>query len=267
MIGRRIIYLAVMLFSFYWVGAQNNGNVDIRKPIALDARALSGLDLKRVTNKDDPDRILHQKKLLWGENLGIFVVSSETKSVHWDSYGIEEFIYVINGRARLNPDDGEEVFFNPGDFFMAPLGYQGEWETQGGREFYYELSVIATDRSNTKVDETQIKPFTPTSEDLSGVNLPDSISVDGYSKVIYEGVQLSVELCAENPIEKAVMKTQEDELIYVIGGNIELVDSEQGEHTFYAGDFFLLPKGFMGNWKSEGHNLFRYMKITSSAVL
>ncbi len=259
----RIIFSSALLFCFIWVGAQKQSEAVFRRPIKLDVRALSGLDLKRVQNQDDPDRILHQKRLLWGDDLGVFVVSSETKAVHWDGYGIEEFIYVINGRARLNPDDGEERFYDPGEFFVAPLGYEGEWETQGAKAYYYELSIIATDRSDTTVNNNQIAPFDFSSELLSGVHLPDTLPIDGFVQTCYVGPQLTVELIAENPSEKTI-QFDEDALIYVLSGALSLEYEEEEVDRYYTRDFLIIPNGFKGLWSTEGHDIFRYIKVTST---
>lgn len=233
------------------------------RAISLDQRALSGLDLAPVRNASQPDRKLFQKKLLGGNDISVFVVSSETASAMQSDYGIDEFIFLINGRARINPDQGDEVFFTPGDFFMVPRGFDGEWETQGGTEFLHELSVITTQRAE-KVDSTLNLPLLIDKSKLAGIALTPSDAMPGveyYQDEIFRGSELNVDLEA---IESGVyeMTDGQEQLVYVIAGSVDVINSDGESQSFYAGDFFVLPQGFTGSLDCEGHHLFRSLRVT-----
>lgn len=45
-----------------------------------------------------------------------------------------------------------------------------------------------------------------------------------------------------------------NEFMYIIEGSVTLID-DSGEHTFRAGDSFVLPKGFSGTWKQDEYML------------
>jgi len=260
---KNLLYLFLLTCISTICGAQNSSKSTHLIPLKLDERALSGLDLKRVINDKEPDRVLHQKRLMRGKDLSVYVVSSETKTASWDDYGIEEFIFVINGRARLNPIGSEEVYFSPGDFFIAPLGYKGEWETQASGEHYYEISVIATKRKEKKGDHA-ILPVSISDELLSGIHIPNNVPEEGFVENVHTGAQLDVKLIAENSIRNQIIQIDEDELIYIIAGSVKLKDKEGIEQTFFRGDFFMLPAGYKGFKTTEGHSLFRYVRVTST---
>ncbi len=232
----------------------------IIKPIPLAPSALSGLGLKKVTSSADPERLLFQKMLFQGNEISVFVVASETKTANWEDYSIEEFIYVINGRARLSPTKAEERFYYPGDFFLVPKGYQGEWETQGGNSFYHELSVIANERDDTPSDSHN--PILMDKAKIAGINLtPAEGQAKNYNDVLHKGRDLTVSTQSESPQTIENFESSSEALIYIIAGALTL-EIEGGERfLFQTGDFFILPKGFRGTWTSEGHKLFRTLRV------
>ncbi|MBX2877745.1 MAG: DUF861 domain-containing protein [Saprospiraceae bacterium] len=232
----------------------------IIKPIPLDPAYLSGLGLKKVTSSADPERLLFQKMLFQGEDISVFIVASETKTANWEDYSIEEFIYVINGRARLKPSTAAERFYYPGDFFWVPKGYKGEWETQGGSSFYHELSVIANERDNsTHKDPT---PHLMDKALIAGLNLtPEADQTNSFYDVLQKGKDLTIYTQSESPQTLQDFENPTEQLIYIIAGALTL-EPEGGESmNFQTGDFFVLPKGFVGTWQSEGHQLFRTLRV------
>lgn len=232
----------------------------IINPIALDPAAISGLGLKKVTSSADPDRLLFQKMLYQGEEISVFVVASETKTAKWEDYSIEEFIYVINGRARLHPSGEAERFYYPGDFFWVPKGYQGEWETQGGNSFYHELSVIANERTNSS--SLDPRPVIMDKAKMAGMGLTPNRDQDGsFLDLLQRGQDLTISTQSEAPQTLENFQNKREQLIYIIAGAITL-KAEGGESThFQTGDFFILPKGFVGSWRSEGHKLLRTLRV------
>lgn len=239
----------------------------IIKPILLDKAALSGLNLKSVTNQAQPERRLFQKNLYRGSEISIYVVSSETAEADWDNYGIDEFIYVLNGRARLHPRNGTERFYYPGDFFFAPKGYTGEWETQGGTEFYHELSVIASKRPKEKVDSLQ-QPYLVDKLKLAGRGITPNKEEkkEAYKDILLEGTELAIHLEGELGITKSIITPLKEQLIYIVSGTLSLTPTDGEIQTFYTGDFLVLPAGFTGEWESNGHRLFRSLRVYKAEI-
>lgn len=246
---------------------KDDSSENIVQPILLDKTTLSGVDLKAVKNKNEPDRKLFQRNLFSGSEIAVYVVSSETKAAMQDNYGIDEFIYLFNGRARLNSKFGKEVLYNTGDFFITPKGFTGEWETQGGNEFHYELSVIAKNRPKTTNDAKDALPYLIDKSKLSGIGLTKIEMKDNseyYQDILYKGVELEIILEAENGQNKQIQKTIDEQLIYVIAGTVNITPKDGEPQIFYTGDFFVLPSNFSGNWESKGHHLFRTLRVKKS---
>ena len=271
--------LSVLLLSIFLFSCGNTQNTDnqsveqpsnaktIIQPIPLDKTALSGVNLKSVNDPKQPDRKLFQQNLFNGSEIAVYVVSSETKSAMQDNYGIDEFIYLYNGRARLNPKFGKEVIYNTGDFFLTPKGFTGEWETQGGNEFHYELSVIAKNRPKKTNEPNKALPYLIDKAKLSGIGLTKTAMKDNsefYRDVLYKGVELEIILEAEKGRTINMDETIDEQLVYVIAGTVSITPTGGKEQTFYTGDFFVLPRLFSGTWESKGHHLFRTLRVKKS---
>lgn len=267
-------HLLVLLFCFFFsstVYGQNDvpqsETQAVLEPVLLNKEALSGLGLKAVKAPWDPDRKLFQKALFTGKEISIFIVSSETKTATWKDYGIEEFIYVINGQARLKPFGGEDLFFPTGSFFVAPRGYDGEWETQGGVDYYHELSVITNKRPEQIPPGLPPVPYRLDETMLSGLGLSMS-KKDSTSQHFYDQLYIGHELTVWTESIETSTKTMEDpmteQLIYVISGNCTITAPNEIEKTFNAGDFFVIPQGFRGRFIYRGHKLFRSLNVKKS---
>lgn len=47
----------------------------------------------------------------------------------WHAFtGREEFCTLVSGRVRLVPEEGEAQEFGPGESFLIPEGFRGDWE-------------------------------------------------------------------------------------------------------------------------------------------
>lgn len=259
----KLIIFTVLIFSCLFISAQSD---KVLRAIPVDKEALSGLNLKAVKNKDQPDRRLFQQNIFWGKEIGVFVVSSETATARQENYAMEEFLYLLNGRSRMNPDNGEEVIFKAGDYFVAPKGFTGDWETQGGSEFILELSVIATNRPEVDVDPNQTLPVAMDQSILSGYGMPSTGDGQSAKKVLYQGVELTVEVEAYKNGMHAVGEGMKEQLMQVLAGKVQITDSEGELQTFYKGDWFILPNDFKGQMEMQAHGLFRVLRIMRSPV-
>jgi uncharacterized cupin superfamily protein len=255
---KKLVMLFFLLLISCFIYAQNTVvDSTIIHPISFDKKVLSGLDLKAVQSSTQPDRKLFQKRLFKGEEIGVYLVASETASATWTNYTIDEFIYVLNGRARLKPQNGVDNFFHKGDFFFAPKGYKGDWETQGGASYYYELSVVGMNRSKTEA-KNSIIPIHFDKAKLSGLM---TAKEKEFSECLYKGVQLTVILESELPIKRRLIHTAKDVFIQVLSGSVKLTSKDGSHHTYYNNEAFVLPKGFSGTWESYGFEVFRSLQV------
>ncbi|MEM6348151.1 MAG: cupin domain-containing protein [Bacteroidota bacterium] len=252
----------ILLLGFVYSLSAQNDTEEIIRPLLLDKATLSGEDLKPITNPNEPERQFFQKNLYRGPEISVYIVSSETWPGQMNNFGIDEFLFVLNGRARISPLHGTERVFQRGDYFFAHRGYTGGWETQG--EYYYELSVITTQRADSSEKLTGRLPELLDRAKLSGFGLTkvdSSGSAERYHDVLASGVELSVSVEAETPQKREIANPLPEQLVGVLTGKIILTAADGQSDTFYAGDWFVLPQGFTGSWESMGHRHCRTLRI------
>lgn len=257
----------VRTFSFFFCLSISVGSllaqtdaVTIVKPILLDKEALSGIGLQKIDLKDDPDRDFFQRRLYAGEDLSIYIVSSESWKTSFDNFSFDELVYILNGEAKVKPEGGKEQTFHSHEFFSIPKGYKGSWEVLAGDNYHYELSVIATKR--TPLDDT-VRINSPRLLDKSKISGIDIIRKEKgkYEEVLSKGVELTVYIRSEYPNISDIVELESDQLFYILSGQVEIEDLVETKHAFYTGDFFILPKNFKGKWKSRGHGLFKTIVV------
>jgi uncharacterized cupin superfamily protein len=256
----RIVYLfaltclVIMMSSVF-------ADTEIIEPVLLDKAILSGLNLDPVTaDWAPPDRELFSKRVYSGKNFDVSVMAGNTAKTHFKNYDIDEFVYVINGQATLTADDGEAQTFKTGDFFMVPKGFSGEWHSQGNK-YYQELIVIMKDRSDV-VSKGDTRPFLIDKTKISGLGIekiswaaaPDR---EMYREVLYDGSELDVAIVSGSTATTIFSKPMSEEFVYVANGTATLTPNGGKPHTFYTGDFFVVPEGFIGSWTSTGNHLYR----------
>lgn len=231
-----------------------------QKPIPLDKSALSGQGLKKVELKHEPDRSFFQRNLYRGEDLSIYIVSSQSWKARMDNFSIDEYVYIFNGKSRAKPDKGEDMYFHSGEHFFIPKGYTGEWEVMAADNYHYELSIITTRRaSKANISKSQ-KPELLEQDKLSGLDI--SLDEKGsYEEILFLGDELRIAIRAEKPQLILLDKPVKEHIISVLAGEIKITDSLGEISSFYTGDYFVLPKGFIGKWESQGHGLCKYLQI------
>lgn len=233
------------------------------KPIPLDKSALSGIGLEKVTLNAEPEREFFQRRLLRGEDLSVYVVSSQSWTTRMDNFSIDEVVYMLNGKAKIGPDNGKEITFQSNEFFFIPKGYNGSWQIVANNNYHYELSIITTNRAPAP-DPSKTVPEPLDKDKLSGIDI--ELDNDGlYESTLTKGVELTVKLKAESPRSLKSTGPMKEQLIHLLSGQLEITDNDGGLHTFYTGDFFVLPKGFTGDWQSKGHGLIKYL-VTEKTI-
>lgn len=231
-------------------------------PILIDKSVLSGIGLKQIQLDHEPDRAFFQKNLYRGEDLSVYVVSSQSWLGKMENFSIDEYIYMLNGKARVKPEGGEDRFFQTGDHFFATKGYTGEWEIIAGNQYHYELSVITTQRApEVKISKTQLPQLLDKNK-LSGTEI--DLSSGNYEAELFQGDELTILLKGESPRNVLLETPSEEQVIAVLSGQLTLRDSQNQSYTFHTGDFLILPKGFQGEWISEGHGMLKYLTIQKS---
>lgn len=229
----------------------------------LDRAALSGLGLEI-----DKSGGMSSKELYRGKQIAIEMQSWVSGDWRVDKGESDRFIYVVNGRAMLTPDASESITFETGDFFVVPKGFKGKWHVEANK-YYQQLNVTPVRISNTEASEITL-PFLVDRNILSGLNLtkkewPLDSSREMYAAHLYKGPELMVAVVAAGPASTDFEKpTSIDELVYVANGSAALTAKDSDTSTFYSRDFFVVPKGFIGNWTNTGNNLYRELIVVPS---
>jgi len=133
-----ILFGLLFLLSASILLGQEDSTTRIR-PVLVSKSTLSGVGLKPVKLRDQPERAFFQKNLYRGPELSVYVVSSESWPGKVNNFSIDEFIYMLNGKARVKAEGGEDHIFYTGEHFFAPKGFTGEWEILAGNNLHYEL--------------------------------------------------------------------------------------------------------------------------------
>ncbi len=235
------------------------------KPILLDKSALSGIGLKKVELKNEPERDFFQKNLYRGEDISVYIVSSQSWPGTMNNFPIDEYVYIFNGKSRAQPKGGKDIFFQTGEHFAIPKGYTGEWEVMAGNQYHYELSVITTQRAPEAKISKAFKPQLFDKNKLSGLNF-DLAENETHQEVLFEGDELKISLLAEAPRSISLNESSKEQLIHVMSGQISIKDSEGQNHPFFTGDFLVIPKGFIGKWVSQGHGLVKFLVIEKGGI-
>ncbi|MDB4293093.1 cupin domain-containing protein [Maribacter sp.] len=249
----------ILTFSTGYLLSQTPSGETI-KPILLDKEALSGLGLQKVKLKEEPERAFFQRRVFRGEDLSVYIVSSESWKTSFDNFSFDEFVYILNGRAKVNAVGGAEQTFNSHEFFAIPKGYTGTWEVMSGNNYHYELSVIATQRASETDTAPNKNPMLLDKLKVSGTDI--QLDEDGhYETILFKGDELKISIKAEKPSVAHAMEVQNDQLLCILSGQVQITDFSGIEKSFYTGDFLVLPKGFKGSWKSNGHGLFKAIVV------
>ena len=232
-------------------------------PILINKETLSGLNLSRGKNPEQPDRKLFFQNIFRGETLSVQVISSGNASASPEDLGIDEFLFLVNGGARLSPKGAAEKTFIAGDFFMVPRGFNGDWETIGSPSFHHEISVTTVERNEAALDSKKTMPVLMDKQKIAGLGITKT-SQGKYYDLLYEGHELTITLEGELPQVKKIESPLQEQIIYIAEGTLSLWDSSGKEYNFTTGDFVVVPQGFTGTWQSRGHELFRFLKMRKS---
>ncbi|MEL7124005.1 MAG: cupin domain-containing protein [Bacteroidota bacterium] len=93
---------------------------------------------------------------------------------------------------------------------------------------------------------------------MSGIGLT-KYDATKYKDILYSGVELDVLTESETPTKRAIDKNEKEEFIHLLTGSLTIHPQNGKPQTYFKGDFFVLPKGFSGTWKSNG--LLRILKV------
>jgi uncharacterized cupin superfamily protein len=237
-------------------------------PILLDRSTLSGIGLTEVkSNPSNSTTKAYARTVFSGDLLEVLVRAWSPGIKHIESSAEEEFVYVINGRARLKDDHGAEEVFESGESFIVPKGFSGSWNSEA-EQLYQELVVVTKDRrsSTTQMATT---PIRLNASILSGIGLakstwPYNPTREMYRSPIYKGPELTISVVAIAPDVTHFGGEMHEEFVQVLNGTATLTPDGHAPVAFYTRDMFAVPNGFIGTWSADGNPLYRELAIGRS---
>ncbi|MFK7747857.1 MAG: cupin domain-containing protein [Kordia sp.] len=255
---RKLYCIYILFFCVQLVSAQQSTKGTIVTPFKISERYLSGLDIPQVRLKAHPKRMYFQKRIYKGSELSIFILSSETATNTIDKFSIDEYVFYLKGKAEIELQNGEKQTFLSGDHVCVPKGFSGNWTNNGGNQYHLELSVISNKRAPKEAVSTPAKPFLLGEERLSGIGeIPQK-------HTLFSGVELTMKTVTEKPETKEILKNTQEQFIHVLDGIVTITPKNGKAQIFYRNDFFVLPKGFSGTWKTEAQHTFRMLVVTTT---
>lgn len=229
-------------------------------PFQINGELLSGLNIPPLELKAHPERAYFQRRVYQGQELSVYILSSETALNEITDFPIDEFVYYLDGRANIETEAGEQLQFFAGDYLFVPKGFSGNWTNHGGPKYHLELSVIANRRADSTQVSTAKKPFLLDRPLLAGIGLTPVDSAQ-YRDLLYDGVELAVWTESEEANTKEIKGYPREEFLHVLNGKLTLTTENGVTFEYVVGDFLIIPKGFRGTWKAEGQNLLRLLKV------
>lgn len=120
------------LYEFSVIVKQKNEkdtNPAMLNPVLVDKEKLSGINLANA-GPDGYYDIIHE-----GADLSIYLKGETEREIEINDHDKEQIIYVIAGMVTVTADGGEAQTFYPGDIFVMPEGFTGQWNAKGNNLF------------------------------------------------------------------------------------------------------------------------------------
>lgn len=120
---------------------------------------------------------------------------------------------------------------------------------------------------NSYAQSEIIKPVLLDKAALSGLNLEPMTAPwapperELFSKKVFEGEKFDVTVMAGNTAKTRFDGYPVDEFVYVINGQATLTADDGAAQTFHTGDFFVVPRGFVGEWHSQGNRYYQELIV------
>ena len=193
------------------------------------------------------------------EKLGLMVgVWDCTPNVgKMEAYGVDEFMYVLEGSVTMELEDGTSVTISTGESFVVPKGLKCKWiQTEYMRKFF-----VIFDNANTKAHDNpeQFGIILPNAADpVTSIKIDDTSQFLGAVPAQHEhdyfadaSGQFLVGMWNSEAFERDVAPFNRYELMCILEGSVTMSDGAGNEQVFKAGDVAFVPKGAPYKWKSD----------------
>jgi hypothetical protein len=201
--------------------------------------------------------IYHQESS-YGYMAGVWDCTAMTEK--FGPYGVNEFMYLLEGSVTMILEGGDEVTINAGEAFIIPKGLPCQWKQQGYVRKYF---VIFENPGTPAADDVSSqgiilpKPSGP-SEAMQPIAIDDAAVFVGEKPVQHNhtyftapGSQMICGLWDSTAFETPAIASPESELMIILEGAVTLTNKDGNNYLFKAGDTAYVPKGCVRSWKSS----------------
>jgi len=192
------------------------------------------------------------------DQTGLYVGVWETSEMQekFQPYGMEEFMWILEGQVAMVDENNKETIVKPGEAFVIPKGYPCSWKQAGYLKKYYMIyenpdgefpealaaNGIIIPRPDAPMKEVRTyHPF-----DIKG-ELPIQKNHTCYQDTTG---QLSVGTWESTPFKSKLLPFPGSEMVVMIGGAVTVLNDKGIEHNFTKGDAFFIPEGTICSWRA-----------------
>lgn len=163
---------------------------------------------------------------------------------HPSPYGVDEFMYLLDGSVIMGMPDGTEVEVKAGEAFVIPKGLQCQWKQPG----YVRKIFMILDRAEAK-PACNLALERVTVPDLSAPDNAQGITTSRTDFVNAAG-NMRVSVSAHGAVTSAASPAPENQVIYVLDGTLKLTHDGKTE-TYAKNEAVYLPQGCVTGWQTE----------------
>ena len=143
---RNLIVLITIVAMTAALSANRNSDEDMRHPAKMSKDDLAGKIFERpdMIEKDHGDHVTIDVPSLLSSDGKFATGMYRSGKVRFDitePYGVDEFIYLLEGSLTLTSSDGDVQTINAGEATTIPKEWTGVWDTDG----YTKIWVIYSD--------------------------------------------------------------------------------------------------------------------------
>lgn len=164
---------------------------------------------------------------------------------HPGPYGVDEFMYLLDGSVIMGMPDGTEVEVKAGEAFVIPKGLQCQWKQTG---YVRKIFMI--------LDGPEAKPACNpaltrvTVPDLASPDLPAGAISAARTDFVNAAGTMRVSLAQHAATTSAASPAPANQVIVIMEGALTLTHDGTPE-TFAKGEAVYVPQGCVTGWQTE----------------
>lgn len=172
------------------------------------------------------------------------------------SYPVDEFIFALEGKAKLTSADGTVLEVTSGDALFIPKGWNGRWETNGFKEVYVIYSPEKPVEPANGSAATAPHPRKISSTDNLALTTADVKTHDIFKyRVLGKSADGNFRAGFSSMRSKRGMETGSDvdEVLIMVDGSETFTSPDGSVVKTIPGDVAFMPKGWKGHYSTEGY--------------